>query len=105
MLKQYGWIITFVALSGLPHKLSADLSTQLCETYMVVVSQAVELRRNGIPLNIAEGAADSAYDLDINLYGFLVAAIRVAYERPDYAEMQIRNGQWLQVCTKGVRGY
>tara|TARA_R110002073_G_scaffold333127_1_gene520225 strand:+ start:4004 stop:4156 length:153 start_codon:yes stop_codon:yes gene_type:complete len=49
--------------------------------------------------------ADSAFRIDKNLFGFLISAIRYAYENPEGASKSLNNGRMLEICMKNVRGY
>tara|TARA_R110002072_G_scaffold300627_3_gene478532 strand:- start:3480 stop:3794 length:315 start_codon:yes stop_codon:yes gene_type:complete len=98
-------IAAVVGVCLMPNLVRADMSRDLCNSQLPIVAQAIRLRQNGVPIATAEGMADSAFRIDKNLFGFLISAIRYAYENPEGASKSLNNGRMLEICMKNVRGY
>jgi hypothetical protein len=77
----------------------------MCRAYSPVLENALSFRSQGIPISTAEGMADSAFKVDVNLYRFLIGAIREIYRSPETAERLIRSGNMHELCVQNVRGY
>ena len=83
----------------------ADLASNMCTAFMPIIQQALTLRNAGMLIQNANDMASSAYDLNRNLYVFVVSAIRYAYDDPKDAQRQLQNGRFQKLCEKEVRGY
>jgi len=77
----------------------------MCMAYMPVVEQAVSLRQQEIPIDIALDTADSAYDVNESLWLWLGDAIRLTYQDPMLIQGAISDGRLLQNCIETVRGF
>ncbi len=83
----------------------ADISESMCESYMAVVSQAVHLRESSVPIATARSMADSALNLNPQLWRFTIKAINTAYSEPERIKTMLRDGSLVQLCAKEVRGF
>jgi hypothetical protein len=83
----------------------AQIADGYCEAHMPIVQQAVSLRRDGIPIDIALGTADAAYNTNKQLWKWLRGMIRLAYEDPALVQESISNGRAKKYCVEEVRGY
>ena len=62
----------------------ADISESMCESYMAVVSHAVTLRENSVPVATARSMAD---------------------REPERIKTMLRGGRLVQLCAKEARGF
>jgi hypothetical protein len=83
----------------------SGLADSMCMAYMPVVEQAVSLRQQEIPIDIALDTADSAFDVNENLWLWLDDAITLAYQDPDLVKSAIADGRLLENCIQSVRGF
>ena len=83
----------------------SGLADSMCMAYMPVVEQAVSLRQQEIPIDIALDTADSAYDVNESLWLWLGDAIRLTYQDPMLIQGAISDGRLLQNCIETVRGF
>lgn len=72
---------------------------------MPIVEQAVNLRKQEIPIDIALDMADSAFDVNQTLWLWLDDAIKLTYQDPMLVETAISDGRLLQNCIETVRGF
>lgn len=84
---------------------ASDLATSMCSAYMPVLENAQSFRSQGIPISATKDMASSAFDVDPNLYSFLISAIEWTYQDPEGALEALRSGEMQDVCVKNVRGY
>ena len=82
-----------------------DISTSMCSSYLQVVEQAINLRQQSVPINIAREMADSAFSLNPQLYRFITSAINTAYKNPQAVTQALNDGTLLSMCAKEVRGF
>lgn len=83
----------------------SGLAEAYCQSHIPIVYQAIELRNQSIPIDIAYSAADSAFGINRSLGIWLRDAIKTAYSHPDEALKLLDNGAALRSCTSYVRGY
>jgi hypothetical protein len=83
----------------------SGLAEAYCQSHLPIVSQAIQFRRDGIPIDVARGVADSAFDVNVDLWNWLNYAIEEAYKQPDRLQEAIQNGNALSHCVENVRGY
>jgi hypothetical protein len=83
----------------------ADISESMCQSYMAVVEQAVNLRESSVPIATARSMADSALSLNPQLWRFLIKAINTTYSEPERIKNMLRDGSLVQMCAKEVRGF
>jgi hypothetical protein len=83
----------------------SGLADSMCLAYMPVVEQAVSLRQQEIPIDIALDTADSAFDVNESLWLWLDDAITLAYQDPDLVQAAIADGRLLENCIQSVRGF
>lgn len=96
----------FVGGLGMAGSASAgDLAESMCSAYMPVLENAQSFRSQGLPISATKDMASSAFDVDVNLYAFLISAIEWTYVDPDGANDALRNGKMLETCTTTVRGF
>ena len=105
MLKSFRFIIFTFILSFSAQKAVADISENICQTFLPVIEQSLYLRQQGAPLETARTLAKSARNINMDLYGFVDAAIRVAYANPAGLKRMISSGELLEACVESVRGY
>lgn len=83
----------------------SGLADSMCMAYMPVVEQAIYLRQQEIPIDIALDTADSAFDVNESLWLWLDDAITLAYQDPDLVQTAIADGRLLDNCIQNVRGF
>ena len=88
-----------------PAQSQSGLADGMCMAYMPVVEQAIYLRQQEIPIDIALETADSAFDLNQTLWLWLDSAIKLAYQDPVNVQSAISDGRLLQNCIETVRGF
>ena len=81
-----------------------DISTSMCRSYMAVVHRAVDLGKQGIPINTAQSMAESALNTNPQLWRFLISAINMAYKDPQFILGALNDGSLIEMCAKQVRG-
>jgi hypothetical protein len=96
-------LIAFALIVHSPAK--ADMSENMCQSYMAVVNQALNLRQQGVPIDIVRRPADSALKTSRELWLFLNKAINSAYKEPDRISVMLADGSLVQMCASEVRGY
>jgi len=69
----------------------------MCESHTILVSNAIEFRRQGMPINIALNTIQSAMN-NRYLYLALRWSIEMAYSAPDDMAVLLNNGHWLDLC-------
>ena len=84
---------------------AGDMSENMCQAYMPVLENAYSFRQQGIPINSTKDMASSAFDLDVNLYRFLIASIEAIYQNPEGAAVSLRDGSLAASCAQQVRGF
>lgn len=99
--------LAVLLLTTAPQITSAQngLADSMCMAYMPVVEQAVYLRQQEIPIDIALDTADSAFDVNESLWLWLDDAITLAYQDPDLVQAAIADGRLLENCIQNVRGF
>jgi len=101
--------ISIIALGGTLgsglSKAQSGLADAYCQAYMPVVYQAIDLRRDGVPIDIALSVADSAFDTNPSLWHWLRGAVQGAYADPNATLNSLRNGSAMKSCVSTVRGY
>jgi len=83
----------------------SDMATSICSSYLRIVERSVDLRQQGVPINIAHKMADSALNLNPQLYRFIIGAINTAYQNPQFILDTLSDGRLLNMCAKEVRGF
>ena len=83
----------------------AGLAEAYCQAHMPILQQALSLRRDGIPIDIALSISDSARSTNVSLWSWLRGMTRLAYEDPNLVAQSLRNGRAQQSCVEEVRGY
>ena len=83
----------------------ADISESMCQSYMAVISQAVNLRESSVPIATARSMADSALSLNPQLWRFLLKAVNTTYSEPERIKTMLRDGSLVEMCAKEVRGF
>lgn len=96
--------VAFVMQPGYGNAQS-DISTSMCSSYLRVVERAVDLRQQGVPINIAQKMADSALNVNPQLYRFIIGAINTTYQNPQLITDALNDGRLLNMCAKEVRGF
>ena len=106
------FVLAAVAATGLGFagiqahaQMDGGISEAMCRSHMVIVQQAIYLRQQQVPIQIALDVADSSFDTNTDLYNFLRGSIRAAYEDPTTVQQAIDNGRALEICIKQVRGF
>jgi hypothetical protein len=83
----------------------SGLARAYCTAHIPMVTQAINFRRQGIPIQVARDVVDSSFDTNVDLWNWLNYAVEEAYQNPDGVETAIRNGNALENCIENVRGY
>lgn len=81
------------------------MSESMCQAYMPVLENAFSFRQQGIPINSTKDMASSAFDLDVNLYRFLISSIEAIYQNPEGAAVALKDGSLSASCVQQVRGF
>ena len=82
-----------------------DLAENFCSAHMNMIEVVLGMRRNGMPISVAEKVVNSTYDIDPRLYSFMRATVRAAYSDPLQLRSQVSSGEWLRKCGQHVRVY
>lgn len=82
-----------------------DMSESMCRAFMPVMENAYSFRQQGIPIQSTKDMASSAFDLDVNLYRFLISSIEFTYQNPEAAAVSLQDGSLLSLCVQQVRGF
>ena len=83
----------------------ADISDDICASYMAIVSQGLQMRQQGIPIDSALSMTDSAYNVNPSLYSVLQSSIAFVYSNPQDAARALDDGTLVKACAKAVRGF
>ncbi len=81
----------------------AQIGRSMCGSYQPAVEAAIRYGQQGMPLSAAENVIESAYNLDVRLWGFLRESVQVAYQNPDALGAALRDGRWLTLCEQALR--
>lgn len=92
-------VLSFFALSA--HAQYPSLSRTICESHSIYVSNAIEYRRQGMPINIALSTIRSTMDNQY-LYLILRVSIEAAYSDPLAMEPIVRSGRWVDFCESSL---
>ena len=103
MFKQF-LAIVFVYFVSVESIQAQSMTENMCQAHLVIIDSAINLRNQGAPISIAQGVADSSFDLDRNLWLFLRQAISDAYRDPIGTKQALDNGQLLQICVQRLMG-
>ena len=76
----------------------------MCQSYMAIVERATELSQQGVPISVAHKMADSALNLNPQLWNFLIGAINFAYKDSKSTEAAIADGRMQKICVDALMG-
>ena len=71
---------------------------------MAIVERATELSQQGVPISVAHKMADSALNLNPQLWNFLIGAINFAYKDSKSTEAAIADGRMQKICVDALMG-
>jgi phosphate uptake regulator len=72
---------------------------------MPVVQQAIQLRNSGVPKSVSEKVANSAFDVNREVWNWLRDIIDLTYEDPNLVINAFADGRLLEDCILKVRGF
>ena len=99
------FLVAIILSTTLVKTAHADYAESMCSAFMPAIEQSISMREQGAPQSIAMNLADSAFNLDRELFQFVSAAIRVAYINPQGLRRMLQTGELMRECIKSVNGY
>jgi hypothetical protein len=102
-------IITVLTISliGISNTANAQsgIAKSYCQAYMPVIQQAIQLRNSGVPKSVSEKIANSAFDVNREVWNWLRDIIDLTYEDPNLVINALADGRLLEDCIVQVRGF
>ena len=102
-------IITVLTISliGISNTANAQsgIAKSYCQAYMPVIQQAIQLRKGGVPKSVSEKVANSAFDVNREVWNWLRDIIDLTYEDPNLVINALADGRLLEDCIVQVRGF
>ena len=102
-------IITVLTISliGISNTANAQsgIAKSYCQAYLPVVQQAVQFRKSGVPKSVSEKIANSAFDVNREVWNWLRDIIDLTYEDPNLVINALADGRLLEDCIVQVRGF
>lgn len=80
------------------------LSHQMCEAYMGLVRQGLQMCRSGIPISTVDDMASSARRQDRRLYAYIIASWRKGCAWDERVDRQLHSGFWREDCAAFING-
>lgn len=80
------------------------LSHQMCEAYMGLVRQGLQMCRSGIPLSTVNDMASSVRRQDRRLYAYIIASWRQGCAWDERVDRQLHSGYWREGCAAFING-
>jgi hypothetical protein len=96
-----------ISLIGILNTANArsGIARSYCQAYMPVVQQAIQLRKSGVPKSVSEKIANSAFDVNREVWNWLRDIIDLTYEDPNLVINALADGRLLEDCIVQVRGF
>jgi hypothetical protein len=102
-------IITVLTISliGISNTANAQsgIAKSYCQAYLPVVQQAIQFRKSGVPKSVSEKIANSAFDVNREVWNWLRDIIDLTYEDPNLVINALADGRLLEDCIVQVRGF
>ena len=102
-------IITVLTISliGISNTANAQsgIAKSYCQAYLPVVQQAIQFRKSGVPKSVSEKIANSAFDVNREVWNWLRNIIDLTYEDPNLVINALADGRLLEDCIVQVRGF
>jgi hypothetical protein len=102
-------IITVITISliGISNTANAQsgIAKSYCQAYLPVVQQAIQFRKSGVPKSVSEKVANSAFDVNREVWNWLRDIIDLTYEDPNLVINALADGRLLEDCIVQVRGF
>ena len=102
-------IITVLTISliGISNTANAQsgIAKSYCQAYLPVVQQAIQFRKSGVPKSVSEKVANSAFDVNREVWNWLRDIIDLTYEDPNLVINALADGRLLEDCIVQVRGF
>ena len=102
-------IITVLTISliGISNTANAQsgIAKSYCQAYLPVVQQAIQFRKSGVPKSVSEKVANSAFDVNREVWNWLRDIIDLTYEDPNLVINALTDGRLLEDCIVQVRGF
>jgi len=96
--------ISLIGISNTAHAQSG-IAKSYCQAYVPVVQQAIQLRNSGVPKSVSEKIANSAFDVNREVWNWLRDIIDLTYEDPNLVINALADGRLLEDCIVQVRGF
>ena len=96
--------ISLIGISNTSYAQSG-IAKSYCQAYMPVVQQAIQLRNSGVPKSVSEKVANSAFDVNREVWNWLRDIIDLTYEDPNLVINALADGRLLEDCIVQVRGF
>ncbi|MDA8760153.1 hypothetical protein N9M89_01055 [Amylibacter sp.] len=96
-----------ISLIGISNTANAQsgIAKSYCQAYMPVIQQAIQLRKGGVPKSVSEKVANSAFDVNREVWNWLRDIIDLTYEDPNLVINALADGRLLEDCIVQVRGF
>jgi hypothetical protein len=102
-------IITVLTISliGISNTANAQsgIAKSYCQAYLPVVQQAIQFRKSGVPKSVSEKVANSAFDVNREVWNWLRDIIDLTYEDPNLVINALADRRLLEDCIVQVRGF
>ena len=102
-------IITVLTISliGISNTANAQsgIAKSYCQANLPVVQQAIQFRKSGVPKSVSEKVANSAFDVNREVWNWLRDIIDLTYEDPNLVINALADGRLLEDCIVQVRGF
>jgi hypothetical protein len=96
--------ISLIGISNTSYAQSG-IAKSYCQAYMPLVQQAIQLRNSGVPKSVSEKIANSAFDVNREVWNWLRDIIDLTYEDPNLVINALADGRLLEDCIVQVRGF
>jgi hypothetical protein len=96
-----------ISLIGISNTANAQsgIAKSYCQAYLPVVQQAIQFRKSGVPKSVSEKVANSAFDVNREVWNWLRDIIDLTYEDPNLVINALADGRLLEDCIVQVRGF
>jgi uncharacterized protein len=86
-----------------PRSPIADAQCRTVE--QVLLSQTLQLRRQGVPIEIAHRTFETFMRSSMDLWRWSIVSVNELYRDPNHIENLIRSGRWRELCVQAVSGF
>ena len=81
-----------------------SLSHQMCEAYVGLVRQGLQMCRSGIPISTVNDMASSVRHQDRRLHAYIIASWRKGCAWDERVDRQLHSGYWREGCAAFING-